>query len=184
MSSDPLIEAIVGKVREQGSPLYGLVDGAQDLSMAILAREACGQEIRTLFQGKNAENLAYVAPYLFPVDLDSLYLQYWTEAIGENVGILLTSDAGFDAVHAHLRDIFIAQDEDGQEYFFRYYDPRVFRTYLPTCTVDEVQQFFGPITAFIVEDKEGEGYSRYSRAADDTVITEPVVELPDRTVNA
>ncbi|MDJ0839931.1 MAG: DUF4123 domain-containing protein [Acidobacteriota bacterium] len=174
MEPEQLIEQIRHKAHIEDRPLYGLVDGAQDLTLAILAREACGQEIRTLFQGKNAENLAYVAPYVFPIDPDSLYLQYWTEAIGENAGILLTSDAGFDAVHAHLRDIFIAQDEEDQEYFFRYYDPRVFRTYLPTCTNEEAAQFFGPVSSFLVEDEEGEGYLYYIDIPESGVITEPL----------
>ena len=45
----------------------------------------------------------------------------------------------------------MVQDEGGQEYFFRYYDPRVLRKYLPTCTPEEVRSFFGPVRSFIAE---------------------------------
>ncbi len=34
---------------------------------------------------------------------------------------------------------------------FHYYDSRVFHTYLPTCTLDEVQTVFGPIKGIIIE---------------------------------
>jgi len=34
---------------------------------------------------------------------------------------------------------------------FRYYDPRVLRAYLPTCSPAELNTFFGPVTAFITE---------------------------------
>lgn len=51
----------------------------------------------------------------------------------------------------HLRKIFIVNDEEGNEYSFRYYDPRVLRTYLPTCTGEEAKEFFGPIQRILVE---------------------------------
>ena len=34
---------------------------------------------------------------------------------------------------------------------FRYYDPRVLRVYLPTCTPDELEMLFGPIERFWME---------------------------------
>jgi hypothetical protein len=36
---------------------------------------------------------------------------------------------------------------------FRYYDPRVLRAYLPTCSIGELRTVFGPIECFWMEDK-------------------------------
>ena len=46
------------------------------------------------------------------------------------------------------------RDESGHPMFFRFYDPRVLRTYLPTCTVAELRLIFGPVEAFLLEGEE------------------------------
>jgi hypothetical protein len=42
-------------------------------------------------------------------------------------------------------------DPKGQSLVFRYYDPRVLRVYLPTCTREELRTVFGPIECFWTE---------------------------------
>ena len=37
---------------------------------------------------------------------------------------------------------------------FRFYDPRVFRDFLPTCTPKEAIAFMGPITTWWVESED------------------------------
>ena len=37
---------------------------------------------------------------------------------------------------------------------FRYYDPRVLRAFLPTCTRDELRTVFGGIECFWIEGEE------------------------------
>ena len=56
-----------------------------------------------------------------------------------------------DAVFVHLRELFIMEDEEGQEYFFRFYDPRVVRNCFPVWEPDEIDLLFGPIRQFICE---------------------------------
>ena len=52
--------------------------------------------------------------------------------------------------------IFNVADEDGQTFFFRFYDPRVLRAFLPTCSPSQLTDFFGPVRAMIVESEGGE----------------------------
>ena len=40
------------------------------------------------------------------------------------------------------------RDEDGRVLMFRFYDPRVLRPYLQTCTKQEARAMFGPIAEF------------------------------------
>ena len=47
-----------------------------------------------------------------------------------------------------------AGDERGVRMLFRFYDPRVLRTYLPTCVSDELNQVFGPVEYFVTEAEE------------------------------
>ena len=63
----------------------------------------------------------------------------------------------------HLRKIFIVEDDEGQEYFFRYYDPRVLRTFLPTCSKCQLDEFFGPIEVAICESSDGRSILRSAR---------------------
>jgi hypothetical protein len=37
---------------------------------------------------------------------------------------------------------------------FRYYDPRVLRTYLPTCSQQDLGEFFGPVLNYVVEGED------------------------------
>ncbi len=87
----------------------------------------------------------------------------WQQATPSNLGILIDSPAPPSAVFRHLREIFVVRKADGQEYFFRYYDPRVLRTYLPTCNRDELAEFFGPLTGLIAELESGDGFELFRR---------------------
>ncbi len=55
----------------------------------------------------------------------------------------------------HLRKLLKVRDEAGRSLLFRFYDPRVLRSYLPTCTADELREFFGPVAAYYTESAEG-----------------------------
>jgi len=43
---------------------------------------------------------------------------------------------------------------ENKKVLFRFYDPRVLRVFLPTCTSKEVLEFFGPITRYVLEGEE------------------------------
>ena len=139
---------------QPGERLYGVVDGAQDLELAYEAKCLFGQEITSLFAGDMAAAAADVAPYLVPIDPASGYLENWAQRWGKNAGILLTTTAEPARLHAHLREIFVVQDEQGQPFFFRYYDPRVLRAYLPTCNAHELAAFFDQVSAYLTENEE------------------------------
>jgi hypothetical protein len=51
----------------------------------------------------------------------------------------------------HFRRFLTVHDSDGKPLLFRYYDPRVLRVYLPTCTAEELQTIFGPVLCFLQE---------------------------------
>jgi hypothetical protein len=131
--------------------LYAVVDAARDKELAFAARERFGLKLHTLFEGNLAKYLDHVAPHLIPLERDSEYLELWAEHLGRSAGILLLTDAPTDVLRAHLRQIFVVQDEEGEEFSFRYYDPRVLRVYLPTCTAEEARDFFGLIRRILVE---------------------------------
>jgi hypothetical protein len=159
-----------------GERLYGVVDAAQDCELAFEAVVGFGKVIRSLFQGEAAPALAHVTPYLVPIDLESSYLQNWAARLGKHAGLLLVSSANDDALYSHLRNLFVAQDEKGQEYFFRFYDPRVLRLYLPSCTLDEIRTFFGPVRLIGVEGSKAGTLVKYTPGP--SGIAESTIVLP------
>ena len=60
-------------------------------------------------------------------------------------------------------------DEDGKPLYFRYYDPRVLRVYLPTCNESELKTVFGPVTHYWVEGEDGNSMIEYSQADDELI---------------
>ncbi len=65
----------------------------------------------------------------------------------------MTSPGTFTELHRHLQGLLYVEQESYGRLYFRYYDPRVLRGFLPTCTEAEATEFFGPITRFLVEDE-------------------------------
>lgn len=147
-----------------GNRLYGIVDAARCVDLAYEAKLLFGKEIRSLFLPEVQTPLWDVAPYLVPIDPDSGFLEHWARRWGTSVGILLVSAADEQTLFDHLRNVFVVEDEEGQEYFFRYYDPRVLRTFLPTCTASQLDELFGPIMEFAMESDLGRSLLLIHRA--------------------
>jgi hypothetical protein len=137
-----------------GENLYAVVDGAQDLELAYEAKILANADIQSLFEGESADGMADVAPYFFQINTKCDFLKNWSRRWGRNAGILFVSKFGADEIRRHLRGIFVVTDEEAQEFFFRFYDPRVIRSYLPTCKPEDLVEFFGRIDRFLVEDEE------------------------------
>lgn len=152
------LQDFVHRYYAMGERLYGVVDAARDRELAFAARDRFEQEIRWLFKGTAASHMGDVAPYLVPIayplrhaHVDADYLDLWAERVGGSVGILLVTRADPEALWTHLRELFLATDAEDHKYFFRFYDPRVLREYLPTCTGGELNEFFGPVLRILCD---------------------------------
>jgi hypothetical protein len=51
----------------------------------------------------------------------------------------------------------------GKRVYSRFYDPRVLRVYLPTCTPIEISQFFGQLSRFATENEKPETLLEFVR---------------------
>jgi hypothetical protein len=72
-------------------------------------------------------------------------------AWGNSWGVFLKSDATPRELRKHFRQFLMVQLADGEEVYFRFYDPRVLRVFLPTCTQPESEQFLGPVQSLVIE---------------------------------
>ncbi len=99
-----------------------------------------------LFAGTKDDALFDVAPYLFLID-DSFYELDRLPMISLEAIILAETDKDIKTLATHFRE-FIYSIVDGQEYYFRFWDARILKNYLPKCEPEQLHYFFGDITSF------------------------------------
>lgn len=164
---------------DEGRALYMIVDAARDpgLYPGLLAREE-ETDMRSLYQGDTASELAEVAPYLVRLTRGGAVADWLVgEGWGRGWGILLLADDDIDAVRRHFRKFTIVNGESGAAYLFRFYDPTVLGSFLPISDEAQRAALFGPGIRFMMEDA----------GADALVLFESVngdlrrVEIPLRT---
>lgn len=150
-------------------PLYAVLDAARDLAALNWSKDA-GEECQSLYDGESAIRLEMFAPYLVQFSKGSpLLRKLVAQAWGRSWGIYLTCAQSFPEVRKHFRHFLMVQiegDGEGEKtVYFRFYDPRVLRVYLPTCTPEEVRQFFGPIGSFLLENEDASRLRRFQAGA-------------------
>ncbi len=141
-------------LREKFQPLYAILDAARDPTVLAILFQS-DQEYQSLYEGAEGEKLAVVAPYLVRLPKDSPLLEVVVRASwGKSWGVFLTSDSPFAEVRRHLRQFLMVKLPEGKQVYFRFYDPRVLRVYLPTCTAEETRTFLGPVKCYLMDGEE------------------------------
>jgi hypothetical protein len=163
MTSGSALYDFIAYRRAAGERVYAIADAARDRDLAFAARDRFGQPIRWLFTKGTVREMENVAPYLVSMTVGSSYpysgsgyLDLWAARLGNSAGILLLTPADEDSLWTHLREVFRVTDDERHKYYFRFYDPRVLRTFLPTCTGQEAQELFGPIRQMLVESQNAD----------------------------
>lgn len=149
---DPKIDLLIARLWGDGAELvYAILDGARD---ARVHRTVVGSGLahQCLFTGDLGTELAQAAPYLVCLDRESAATRrILSLGWGQSWGIFLTSPAAIEHLRRHFRRFLRVADETGKLLYFRYYDPRVFRAYLPTCNEGELDTIFGPVSRYVAE---------------------------------
>lgn len=141
--------------------VYALIDGAsvEGLRDALYEHEP---EHECLYFGQLAPDMAEVVPYLVWLQPDAPFTQWVLEkGWGGHWGIFAASYEGLRTLRQHFRCFTKVRGPDGKRFLFRFYDPRVLRTFLPTCTPEEAEEFFGPVLFFVAEDAEPQRLLRF-----------------------
>jgi hypothetical protein len=142
---------------------YAVIDTARSSRALALVRE-CGPEALILYEGEVEPEIAEVAPYLVPAGPSSPAAKALCDVgWGGSWGICCATTASADLLRRHLRRFLTALTEDGRKLLFRFYDPRVLRVYLPTCTPGELDAFFGPLERVVLEGEAGASLVVYRR---------------------
>jgi hypothetical protein len=188
-----LEERLLGMFREDFQPLYAILDAARSPQIYKILAEAKednlkaweaqnpgaagpasqppaagmlegGAQYESLFEGWSKAQLALFAPYLVSLPPWSKLLEKLvTKGWGKSWGVYLTSHVAFAEIRHHFRHFLMVNMPDGNQVYFRFYDPRVLRIYLPTCTPEEIAYFFGPVSRFAIENEEPETLLEFVR---------------------
>jgi hypothetical protein len=156
--------------------VFVVLDGARDERIprrveGYLDQKAC------LYEGDLTRDLANAAPYLLRLFRDDRFCrQLLDEGWGNAWGVFVVANTSMNSLRKHFRTFMVVRGPSGQRLIFRWYDPRVLRSYLPTCNLEELRAIFGPIRAFIVEGRETGTAIRFS--FDGERLSEDVVTLP------
>lgn len=150
-------EEALAALRAEEEPLFAVLDAARDGRVLELLR-AAPEEHLSLYDGARGETFTEEAPYLVGLPrgswlLDRLVQEGW----GRSWGVYLTCRRPLAEVRRHLRRFLVVEVEETQEaLLFRFYDPRVLRVFLPTCTPKQAETFLGEFQTFFVEGDGGE----------------------------
>jgi hypothetical protein len=133
--------------------IYAVLDGAAVPGLQMKLFET-NTEYVCLYRGELKPDIAEVAPYLIRMVPETQFSNWvLTEGWGKNWGVFAQSRYSLAEMRKHFRTFLTVHDETGKPLLFRYYDPRVLRTFLPTCNKDELKKFFGVILNFALEDE-------------------------------
>lgn len=135
--------------------LYGIIDAAQDERLYGLIAGTPHHDC--LFAGKLDDETRRASPYLVKLDTAPKLLSMWqTEGRGRNWGIQCFSEFILDDVRRHFRHFLQARLPDGSIALFRFYDPRIFSAYLPTCDGADLRRWFDAVDEYVTETHEGD----------------------------
>jgi hypothetical protein len=146
---------------------YAVLDGASVPDLPLKLHEMRPPNY-CLYRGELAPDMVYVAPYLVHVLPESQFAKWlFAECWGKHWGIFAQSAVSLVGMRKHFRSLLIVSDPAGNPLLFRFYDPRVFQTFLPTCNDMELKRFFGKINYYFAESDDAANLSRFHLAGDE-----------------
>ncbi len=125
--------------------LFALLDGAMVRQLPDFLEDEEVEHAPLLPPATREPEEITRATYLTRVERDSTTADWLASSgWGEHWGIFIAAPAGtaFDDMLGHLREMAQVRLPDGRIVFFRFYDPRVWRTFLPSCDMPQQQHLF------------------------------------------
>jgi hypothetical protein len=153
------IETTIGELKQglfsdDELNVYAIIDGASAPALQDRIYDDEPQ-YRCLFTGNLAPDLLEVAPFVVKLDEGTEFADWViSEGWGKHWGIFAVTAMTIQEMRKHLRTFLTVESPEGKSLMFRFYDPRVFRVFLPTCDDDQLSAIFGDIESFLLEDED------------------------------
>ena len=155
-------EKLIAMLRSQFQPLYALLDAAREPSVLKVLFESKDQ-YQSLFEGPEGAQLAHFAPYLVRLPAESPFITTLVEqGWGKSWGVFVTCAQPLEVLRDHFKQFLMVELPERKQVYFRFYDPRVLRLFLPTCNSEQIPLLFGSIQYYMMEDEEPDILLRFS----------------------
>lgn len=144
--------------------LYGVLDCAMEPSLYEHVQRLQPEQAACLYMGRIDPQILSVSPHLVELNPDDPLSRRWrAEGWGQSWGLLLSARADLAAIRRRLRHFTMARLPNGEgPVLFRFWDPRVFRVYMPLVEPGDLKDWFQGIDLFVAETQDGTGSIRYS----------------------
>lgn len=162
----PFDLGVMRKFAAEGK-LYAILDACDEPDVPGKVADLGPGRVKCLYRAAEDPETLAVAPYLAHFqeeDVDWVSRTLWGRFWGIFAVVL---DSNIKALRAHFRKFLTVQLEGEGAAHFRYYDPRVLETFLPTCDGKQLEKFYGPVDAYGVlstKKHEDRGVLLFTRA--------------------
>ena len=159
-------EALTARLfAEPDALVYALLDGASVKGLRERLHKDQPEHV-CLYRGELKPDIAEVAPYLVRLSKGSPFTDWvFSQGWGKHWGLFAHAEEDLKAMRQHFRRLLTVHDSNGKPLLFRFYDPRVLRTYLPACNAKELAEVFGPVTEFALEAEDPSKMLRFKLSA-------------------
>jgi hypothetical protein len=157
-----LIESIAKEIFPKDARVFAIFDGAsvEDLMDSL---DRWKPPIECLYRGGLEPDMAEVAPYLVELAPGSEIAAWSLTGWGKHWGVFLHADLKAMELVKHFGKFVHVLSPENKRLLFRFYDPRVLRGFLPTCTESEISGFFGPVKAYFAEGEDPQKLYRFTQ---------------------
>ena len=139
---------------------YAIIDGSRDPRLEGLVR-GCQDHI-CLFKGTLDPALSQAAPWLVRIDEREPLLATWQQhGRAQAWGMMVYTTESLTDLQRFFRRFLQAKLPDGMIVLFRFYDPRVFNTYIRAALPEERAPWFAKVQQYAVESADGSGMHQY-----------------------
>jgi hypothetical protein len=140
--------------------VYALLDLARDPQIQRILYQNPGR-FSCIESAPLSAAVREVAPYILRLrEGQGTTSEILRSGWGNSWGVFVVTPVGLamEELRRQLHGLLRVQDELGGRYVFRFYDPRVLRVFLPSCGLDQLRQFFGPVREYWMEDDAGAAF--------------------------
>ncbi len=166
-------QAVLRQLAAAGS-LYAVVDSCNAPMVPRKVMEMGPLRAVSLYRGTAEEQYWNVAPYLLAVD-EPLLDWILSEETKAAWGIFIGCRSDIETVRHHLRHFLKVRAPEKEVWNFRFYDPRVLKPFLGSCSTEDLRLFFGPVAAFGIVDPKVKDGIFYMEATPRPAAVAPVV---------
>ncbi|MDG9671809.1 DUF4123 domain-containing protein [Hahella sp. CR1] len=132
---------------------YAIVDCAADPELFRLIKGS-GCEHSSLILADENSDLIKASPHIVSLRACVFTSNLFSRGWGNSWASFVASNLSLPNIVSHFRRIAKVRGPKGENWFFRYYDPRVLRVLLTTLDVAQMKRIMGDIGAFWMEDDD------------------------------